>query len=60
MYMKDILIKETADLKKLTEMGFLYSAIEGGYVSKNGATIVSVKRRPYERHVMQYERESNC
>lgn len=54
--MEKIKIKEDFEHKKLEELGYTYVIIEGGYVSVDGATIVSISRRPYEREVMQYSR----
>lgn len=54
--MEKIKIKESFEHKRLEELGYEYAIMEGGYVSENGATIVSINRRPYEREVMQYSR----
>lgn len=53
--MKSVKIKENLDYKKLEELGYTYSISEGGYISENGATIISICRSPYKRQVMQYE-----
>ncbi|MGE7129191.1 hypothetical protein [Lysinibacillus xylanilyticus] len=52
--MSNVKIKVNLDHGKLEEMGYIYSIMEGGYVSPNGATIVSISRAPYQRQVMQY------
>jgi len=52
--MSKIKIKECLDHKKLEELGYNYSIMEGGYISKDGATIVNIDRRPYRREVAQY------
>jgi hypothetical protein len=39
---------------QLGELGYRYSLMEGGYLSRDLATIVIDNRRPYIREVMQY------
>jgi len=48
-------IKANLDFKKLEDLGYSYSIVEGGYVSEDGATIISTDRMPYKRQVMQYK-----
>lgn len=52
--MSNVKIKVDLDHSKLEELGYIYSIMEGGYVSSDGATIVSISRSPYQRQVMQY------
>ncbi|PDZ94573.1 hypothetical protein CON36_33100 [Bacillus cereus] len=52
--METVMIKAEFDHSKLKELGYSYAMIEGGYVSKDLATIVIINRSPYEREVMQY------
>ena len=52
--MNNVMIKTDLDHDKLIELGYTFSVMEGGFVSKDAATIVSIDRRPYERQVMQY------
>ena len=47
-------IKINLDYDKLEGLGYIYSIMEGGYISKDEATIISTDRRPYEREVSQY------
>ena len=52
--MSNTKIKADLDHCKLEELGYTYSSMEGGFVSSDGATIVSISRAPYQRQVMQY------
>ena len=38
----------------LTNYGYSFSMIEGGWISPDRATIVSQYREPYQRQIMQY------
>ena len=38
----------------LTNYGYTYSMIEGGWISADLATIVSENRKPYHREIQQY------
>lgn len=53
--MKNEMIKADLNYDRLEELGYVYSMMEGGYISEDGATIISIDRRPYERQVMQYK-----
>lgn len=53
--MEKVMIKKDLDYKKLEELGYSYSITEGGYISEDGATIISIDRNPYKRQVMQYK-----
>lgn len=55
--MKKIKIKKELDHQRLEDLGYTYVMIEAGYMSKDGATIVSIDRSPYQREVMQYSRD---
>ncbi len=52
--MSIIKIKADLDHDRLEEQGYTYSIMEGGFVSSDGATIISFSRAPYQREVMQY------
>jgi hypothetical protein len=41
------------DFSVLTYHGYFYSIIEGGWISADGATIVSENRSPYQRQIQQ-------
>jgi hypothetical protein len=44
-----------AEFSVLANHGYSYSIIEGGWVSTDGATIVSETRSPYQRQIQQYK-----
>jgi len=50
-----IKIKKDLDEAMLEEIGYRYIPIEGGYLSGNGATMISISRAPYQREVMPYK-----
>lgn len=56
--MKKVKIKADLDRTILEELGYAYSIMEGGYISEDGATIISINRRPYEREIQQYSANS--
>lgn len=47
-------IKEGFTASQLEELGYTLDMLEGGYISQDGATIVSMHRTPYQQEVMQY------
>lgn len=47
-------IKDYYNEDQLRDYGYTYSIVEGGYISADRATIVIIRRSPYERMVMQY------
>lgn len=52
--MSVIRIKEDFDLEKLEELGYKFIPIEGGYASKDFATIITTHRAGHIRKVMQF------
>jgi hypothetical protein len=52
--MEKSMVKPDLDHSKLEDLGYTESMMEGGYVSKDGATIVYTARRPYIGEVVQY------
>jgi hypothetical protein len=52
------MIKNDFDQNKLKQQGYTFSVMEGGYISKDGATIVNIFRSPYERQVHQFRPDS--
>jgi len=55
-----IKIKKDLDEAVLEEKGYRYIPIEGGYLSENGATMISISRAPYQRQVMPYKAHAAC
>lgn len=53
---KVVRIKESVDDSVLENLGYYYSIMEGGFISKNRATIVIDAREPYVGQVMNYRR----
>jgi hypothetical protein len=53
--MEIIKIKKDLDCKKLEHLSYTYSISEGGYISKDEATIIYISRSPYKRQIMQYQ-----
>jgi hypothetical protein len=47
-------VKEDFEYSLLKEIGYSYSPIEGGYISKDAATIVIDNRRPYIGQILQF------
>lgn len=47
-------VKQGFSYQALEELGYTYSPIEGGYLSKDLATIVINNRRPYVGRVVKY------
>ena len=41
----------------LTNYGYEYSIGEAGWISADGATVVSENRSPYQRQIMQYSQK---
>lgn len=56
--MKNPKIKENFNEMELERLGYRYVIMEAGYISKDGATVVSIDRSPYQRQVMQYTRDA--
>ena len=44
-----------AKFNVLTNYGYTYSMTEGGWISADGATVISEIRKPYERQIMQFK-----
>ena len=49
-----IRVKSTLDSQGLLRLGYQLVVMEGGYVSKDGATIVHLFRAPYNGEVSQF------
>ncbi|MER2031014.1 MAG: hypothetical protein ABS903_17780 [Solibacillus sp.] len=48
-------VNEHLSSVELRELGYRLSVIEGGYISKDGATIIHLFRKPYYGEVSQYK-----
>lgn len=49
-------VKDQLSSNELRELGYRLCIIEGGYISKDGATIIHLFRKPYNGEVSQYKR----
>jgi len=52
----EVYINEDVSESQLLDLGFTYAIMEGGYMSRDYATIIIDNRAPYNGQIQQYSR----